>query len=193
MKLSAVFGVTALAVLLGISAPVYAQDESHPQEDRRAEPDGRAHEQDRQNDKRADQPRENREADHQADQPRENRQADQDREKENSRGEQQGQTARHDDRRDGQGEGREARQGGHIPDDRFRANFGREHTFRVGQPVIVEGSPRFQFGGYWFVIAQPWPVGWAYSDPVYVDYLDDQYFLLSPVHPGVQIAINVIF
>ena len=40
--------------------------------------------------------------------------------------------------------------------------------------------------------AQPWPTGWGYSDPVYVDYIDGEYFLLSPVHPGVQIAINVI-
>jgi hypothetical protein len=42
------------------------------------------------------------------------------------------------------------------------------------------------------VIAQPWPVGWAYDDVLYVDYIDGEYFLLSPVHPGVQIAINVI-
>jgi len=188
MKLVAVFGSTALAVLLGVSIPVYAQqDEPHPQEEKRAEPDGKAaHEQERQDDKHADQDKENRQADHQANQ---------DREKDNRRGEAQDQSARQDrqdDRHDHQAEGRKGRQGGHIPDDRFRANFGRQHTFAIGQPVIVEGSPRFQYGGYWFVIAQPWPVGWAYTDVVYVDYIDGEYFLLSPVHPGVQIAINVI-
>ena len=82
--------------------------------------------------------------------------------------------------------------GGRIPDDKFRSHFGRQHTFVVNHPTVIEGQPRFQYGGYWFVIAQPWPVGWAYTDVVYVDYIDGEYFLLSPVHPGVQIAINVI-
>jgi hypothetical protein len=79
-----------------------------------------------------------------------------------------------------------------IPDDKFRAHFGRAHSFRIGHPVIVEGSPRFQYGGYWFVIAQPWPAGWGYNDQVYVDYVDGGYFLFSPVHPGIQISINVV-
>ncbi len=178
MKLAAVLSTTALAVLLAISVPVYAQDESHPQEDKRAEPDGKAaHEQDKQDDKRVDQDK----------QDKEDRQADKDRDKDkDGHGEQ---AARQDDRHDHPAE---AKQGGHIPDDRFRADFGRQHTFTIGRPVIVEGTPRFQYGGYWFVIAQPWPVGWAYTDVVYVDYIDGEYFLLSPVHPGVQIAINVI-
>jgi len=184
MKLFAVCSTTALAILLGISAPVLAQqDESHPQEEKRAEPEGRAHEGERQDGKRANPDKENKDTDHQANQ---------DREKDNRRGDPEDRSARQDDRHDHQGDSREARQGGHIPDDRFRANFGRQHTFAIGQPVIVEGSPRFQYGGYWFVIAQPWPQGWAYSDAVYVDYIDGEYFLLSPVHPGVQIAINVI-
>jgi len=174
MKLAAVLSTTALAVLLAISVPVYAQDESHPQEDKRAEPDGKAaHEQDKQEEKRVDHDK----------QDKEDKQADKDRDKDKE------QAARRDDRHDHPAE---AKQGGHIPDDRFRANFGREHTFTIGHPVIVEGTPRFQYGGYWFVIAQPWPVGWAYTDVVYVDYIDGEYFLLSPVHPGVQIAINVI-
>jgi len=182
MKLAAVLSTTALAVLLAISAPVYAQEESHPQEDKRAEPDGKAaHEQDKQDDKRVDQDKQDKE-DKQADKDR-------DKDKENRHDEQGEQAARQDDRHDRPAG---ARQGGHIPDDRFRANFGRQHTFTIGHPVIVEGTPRFQYGGYWFVIAQPWPVGWAYTDVVYVDYIDGEYFLLSPVHPGVQIAINVI-
>jgi|SRR5208282_6312989 hypothetical protein len=183
MKLAAVLSTTALAVLLAISVPVYAQDESHPQEDKRAEPDGKAaHEQDKQDDKRVDQDKQDKDK-----QDKEDRQADKDRDKDkDGHGEQ---AARQDDRHDHPAE---AKQGGHIPDDRFRADFGRQHTFTIGRPVIVEGTPRFQYGGYWFVIAQPWPVGWAYTDVVYVDYIDGEYFLLSPVHPGVQIAINVI-
>lgn len=184
MKLFAVVGAVGLAALLSISMPVYAQDESHPQEDRRAEPDGKeARQPDRQDDKRAEQDREkdkkqDERADHQADQDRND--------KDNRHAEQQ---ARQDDRHDQPVQGQQGRR---IPEDRFRTNFGRQHTFSIGQPVIVAGTPRFQYGGYWFVIAQPWPVGWAYTDVVYVDYIDGEYFLLSPVHPGVQIAINVI-
>jgi hypothetical protein len=197
MKLVTVFSTTALAVLLGLSVPVYAQqDEAHPQEEKRAEPDGKAaHQPERQDNKPVDKDKENKQGDRQADQPRENRpgdrQASQNGDRDNKHGEQ-GEAARQDDRHEHQAEAREGRQGGHIPDDRFRANFGRQHTFAIGQPVIVEGTPRFQYGGYWFIIAQPWPVDWAYTDVVYVDYIDGEYFLLSPVHPGIQIAINVI-
>src|SRR5271167_1636953 len=82
--------------------------------------------------------------------------------------------------------------GGRIPDDRFRAHFGRDHGFRINRPVMVSGYPRFQYGGYWFGFVDPWPVGWYYTDQVYVDYINGGYYLLSPVHPGFQISINVI-
>lgn len=81
--------------------------------------------------------------------------------------------------------------GGHIPDDKFRAHFGREHTVVIRQPVIVEGQPRFQFGGYWFVIADPWPADWAYTDDCYVDYDDGEYYLFDLLHPGVRVALFV--
>jgi len=60
MKLLAVFSTAALAVLLGMSAPVYAQqDDSHPQEEKRAQPDEKAaYGQDKQEDKRADKDKE---------------------------------------------------------------------------------------------------------------------------------------
>jgi hypothetical protein len=81
---------------------------------------------------------------------------------------------------------------GRIPDAQFHAHFGREHTFHVGHPVVVEGQSRFQFGGYWFGFGEAWPVGWAYTDDVYVDFIDGQYFLIDPVHPGVQLALVVV-
>ncbi len=37
----------------------------------------------------------------------------------------------------------------------------------------------------------PWPVGWIYTDDVYVDYLNGGYFLCSPMHPGIQLSIGV--
>jgi hypothetical protein len=81
---------------------------------------------------------------------------------------------------------------GRIPDDRFRANFGREHVFVINRPVIIEGQPRFQYGGYWFGFNESWPVGWAYTDNVYVDYIDGGYYLYNPFHPGIRIVVIVI-
>lgn len=81
--------------------------------------------------------------------------------------------------------------GQRIPDDKFRSNFGRQHTFRV-QTTVVEGQPRFQYGGYWFALSNAWPVGWAYTDDCYVDYIDGEYVLIDLLHPGVQIALIVV-
>lgn len=180
MKLFTIFSTAALAVILGISAPVYAQqDEPRQQDEKRAQSDEKpAHSEDKQEDKQMEKEKD-----------KEGKQLDRD--KDNRHAEQEEKSAPQGERAE-QGERHEAKTGGHIPDDRFRANFGREHTFHIGHPVIVEGAPRFQYGGYWFVIAQPWPVGWAYTDVVYVDYVGGGYYLLSPVHPGVQLSINVI-
>ena len=84
------------------------------------------------------------------------------------------------------------KRGGHIPDDKFHAQFGRQHTFVVNRPVVVEGQPRFQYGGYWFEIVDPWPVEWAYTDDVYLDYVDGDYFLFDLLHPGVRVAVFVV-
>jgi hypothetical protein len=82
--------------------------------------------------------------------------------------------------------------GGRIPDDKFRAQFGREHRFRMSRPTVVEGQPRFQYGGYWFVIVNPWPAAWLYTDECYIDYVDDQYYLFDVLHPGVGIVVTVV-
>jgi hypothetical protein len=82
--------------------------------------------------------------------------------------------------------------GGHIPDDKFRANFGRQHTVVINRPTIVEGQPRFQYGGYWFNIVDPWPADWAYTDECYIDFVDGEYFLFDLLHPGVRVALFVV-
>jgi hypothetical protein len=92
----------------------------------------------------------------------------------------------------GQNMAQPAGQSGHIPDNKFRANFGRQHTVVIRQPVIVEGQPRFQFGGYWFVISDPWPAGWLYTDDCYIDYVDGEYFLFDLLHPGVRVVLVVV-
>jgi hypothetical protein len=85
-----------------------------------------------------------------------------------------------------------ARGSGRIPDDRFRANFGAEHVFVINQPVIVGGFSRFQYGGFWFGFENPWPEGWYYTDNVYVDYIDGEYYLCNPYYPGVHVGISVV-
>ena len=98
--------------------------------------------------------------------------------------------AKPQDHRD-QAHGKPAGKSARIPDDKFREHFGRQHTVVIRQPVIVECQPRFQYGGYWFVISDPWPAEWAYTDQCYIDDVDGEYFLFDLVHPGVRVALFV--
>jgi hypothetical protein len=88
--------------------------------------------------------------------------------------------------------GRPAGKSAHIPDEKFRTSFGRQHTFVVNRPQVVNGQPSFQYGGYWFEIVDPWPAEWLYTDDVYVDYIDGDYFLFDVLHPGLRIAVFVV-
>jgi hypothetical protein len=85
-----------------------------------------------------------------------------------------------------------ARGSGRIPDDRFRANFGSAHNFHMGNPVLVGGYSRFQYGGFWFGFVQPWPVGWYYTDDVYIDYVDGGYYMFNPYYPGARFSLSVV-
>ena len=85
-----------------------------------------------------------------------------------------------------------ARGSGRIPDDRFRSNFGRGHDFHMGNPVLVGGYSRFQYGGFWFGFVQPWPSGWYYTDDVYIDYVDGGYYMYNPYYPGARFSISVV-
>jgi hypothetical protein len=85
-----------------------------------------------------------------------------------------------------------ARGSGRIPDARFHSNFGHDHYFRIGTPVMVSGYSRFQYGGFWFGFVEPWPSGWYYTDDVYIDYVDDGYYMYNPYYPGTRFAISVV-
>ncbi len=87
---------------------------------------------------------------------------------------------------------RPAGKSAHIPDEKFRAQFGRTHTFKVQSAVVGEGQSRFVYGGYTFVFVDPWPVEWAFTDDCYVDYIDGEYFLFDVFHPGVRVALFVV-
>ena len=84
-----------------------------------------------------------------------------------------------------------------IPEDRFRGYFGRDHFFRIsGLPLrFVGGYPRFLYDGYWIMFVDPWPEtwppNWYETDDVYLDWVDDGYYLFDRAHPGIGIAVTV--
>ena len=86
----------------------------------------------------------------------------------------------------------EGKRGGHIPDEKFRASFGRQHTFVVSRPVIIENRPRFQYASYWFEFVDPWPTAWAYTDDCYIEFIDGEYFLFNVRHPGERVLVFVV-
>lgn len=84
-----------------------------------------------------------------------------------------------------------------IPEDRYRGYFGPNHWFRMYRyPVEMYGGyPRFQYGGFWFGLVDPWPEYWAdnwyENDEVYIVYFEDGYYLYNRRHPRDRIAITV--
>ncbi|MGA2436851.1 MAG: hypothetical protein ABSG25_16370 [Bryobacteraceae bacterium] len=62
-----------------------------------------------------------------------------------------------------------------------------------GEPTMYMGYPRFSYGGYSFMLLDPWPESWAadwYNDDVYIAY-DDGYYLYDRNYPGVGLALTV--
>ncbi len=87
--------------------------------------------------------------------------------------------------------------GYYIPESQFRVHFGSPHRFRIRAcPAIYNGYPRFRYGGYWFVMVDPWPEFWSdnwyETDDVYIDY-SDGYYLYNRRHPGVALALSISF
>jgi len=78
--------------------------------------------------------------------------------------------------------------GGRIPADRYKANFGREHSFRVSEGDYR--NHRFEYGGYSFGFVDPWPSNWLYSQNVYVIEIDGVYYLCNPMYPGVNLELS---
>src|SRR5271165_5300539 len=84
-----------------------------------------------------------------------------------------------------------------IPEDRYNGYFGSNYAFVIyNQPyMVVGGFPRFQYGGFWFSLVDPWPNTWAnnwyQTDDVYVVYQDNGYYMYNRRHPHVGIAISV--
>ena len=85
-----------------------------------------------------------------------------------------------------------------IPEDRYRDYFGPSHAFRIySYPVVVVGGyPRFQYGGLWFSVIDPWPEywpgDWYDNDDVYIEYYGGGYYLYNRSrYPQDRIAVSV--
>jgi cytochrome oxidase assembly protein ShyY1 len=79
--------------------------------------------------------------------------------------------------------------GGRIPADRYKANFGQAHRFRVNESDYR--NRRFQYGGYWFGFQAAWPSNWLYTQDVYVVEIDGVYYLCNANYPGVNLMLSV--
>ena len=190
MRVFRLLNLAILSVLVASSAAVYAQDEKQQEEKPRQEEPKQQAEPKRQDEarpaSRQDEMKPLRQDE--AKPPKEDKQEPK-REEDKQREEMK--SGRQEPGRQ-EGHGRPATKSAHIPDDKFRAQFGRVHTFRVQRPVAVESGQGFLYGGYSFLLVDAWPPEWAYTDDCYVDYIDGEYFLFDMLHPGVRIAVMVV-
>jgi hypothetical protein len=190
MKLVGIISTAVLSLTLGVAAPAYAQDKqeeekSKPaQEEKKAEP-AKPKKQDEKNAQQQDKNTKQEEKSAQ--------QQDKNNQQEQKNAQQQDRNNKQEEKNAQQQQHNQPAQraggGSRIPDDRYKANFGREHTFRVSHGDFSSG--RFQYGGYWFGFGGAWPSNWLYTQDVYVIEIDGMYYLCNPMYPGVNLAINV--
>jgi hypothetical protein len=180
-----VIGIVSTAVLsLILAAPVYAQ-EQHDQEQEKAKPE--------ENEKKA-QPEKSAKPEEKSAKPEEKNARQENNAKpeekiapreNNSKPEERNAQVQHAQ----PAQRAEANRGGRIPDDRYKANFGQQHTFRVSQGDY--NNHRFQYGGYSFGFVGAWPSNWLYTQNVYVIDIDGVYYLCNPAYPGVNVELAV--
>jgi DNA mismatch repair ATPase MutL len=192
-------GIISTAVLsLTIAAPAYAQQDQHDQQEeqkakpaqdeKKAQPEKPAKQAEKsQPDKNAKPEEKGAQQQDRNAKPEEKQAQQQDKNaKPEERNAQQRQQQVEPARQEQHGDGN---RGGRIPDDRYQANFGREHTFRVTQGDY--SNHRFQYGGYSFGFVDAWPSNWLYTEDLYVIDINGVYYLCNPMYPGVNIALSV--
>jgi DNA mismatch repair ATPase MutL len=182
MKVIGIISTAALSLILGTAALAYAQqdqDKPGPQ-DEKAQKDRSAKQEDKntkQQDKNNTTQRE-----------KSAQQQDNNSKQEEKNAQQQNRNNKQDEKNTQQAQRAGSR--GRIPDERFRANFGREHSFRVSQ-ADYSRDRRFQYGGYSFVFVDAWPSNWLYTQDVFVVEIDGVYYLCNAMYPGVNITLNI--
>jgi outer membrane biosynthesis protein TonB len=213
MKATGIISIAILSLLLGTAAVVYAQqDQDKPtprdekaQKDKSAKQEGKnAQQQDKNNtnqrEKNAKQQDNNsRQEEKNAQEQNKNntkqeeksaQQQDKNNRQEKNNAQQQNRNNKQDEKNTQQAQRAGGNGRGRIPEDRFRASFGREHSFRVNQ-ADYSRDRRFQYGGYSFVFVDEWPSNWLYTQDVFVVEIDGVYYLCNAMYPGVNITLNL--
>jgi hypothetical protein len=160
MKLVGAISTAVLSLSLGIGIPAYAQQEPHDQQE-----------------ENKDKPAQEKEKKAQPEKPV--KQEEKNNKPEEKNAQQQG--------RPQQNEQHAA--AGRIPADRYKANFGSEHHFRVSEGDYR--NHRFQYGGYSFGFVDAWPSNWLYTQDVYVVEINGMYYLCNASYPGVNLTLSI--
>jgi len=207
MKTFAAFGTTFLFLILSVSVPrPLAQEHengrnganSQPQQDENRQPTARPQSEPQrdENKQTTTTPQEDRRREPSTPEPRANRPDQERSDQEKARQpephpQQQERTPAQTERNESRPA--EAQRGKRIPDDHFRASFGPRHTFRLRREEVINNPrPVITYSGYSFELLEPWPQEWSFDDDCYIVYVDDQYYLFNPVHPGMRIALIVV-
>jgi hypothetical protein len=179
MKIFSAIGISVLT--LAVLLPAYAQQEQHEQKEEEKGKSAQESEKKEQPAKPAKQEEKNAQQQHEQAKPVERNAQQQHaqpkpaKEEERNAQQQHAQPAEH--------------RGGRIPADRYQANFGRDHRFRVSQGDY--SNHRFQYGGYSFGFVGGWPSNWLYTQDVYVVEINGVYYLCNAAYPGVNVELSV--
>ena len=219
MKVIGITSAAILSLLLGIAAPAYAQHEEQGERKDHAQQDGHEQGRSEQHGQQQQSQHNQQQTQDRQQQAQRNQQQAQDRQQQDQHNQQQARArlqpqrtyqqqrvqqsawqehrSQHwqSDHRNWQQRG--GYRGYRIPDERYRGYFGPSHGFRInGLPfMVVGGYPRFQYEGYWISTVDPWPEYWGNdwydNDDVYVNYVDNGYYLYNRRYPGEGIAISI--
>jgi hypothetical protein len=184
MKLVGALSAAVLSLSLGIGIPAYAQQEQHDQQEENKDKPAQEKEKKVQPEQSAKPDEKNARQEEKAAKPEEKnvRQEKSAKPEEKNAQEQHAQQPKPEQKEEHAG-------GGRIPADRFKANFGREHSFRVSEGDYR--NHRFQYGGYWFGFESVWPSNWLYTQDVYVVEINGVYYLCNASYPGVNLTLSV--
>ena len=184
MKMVGILSTALLTLTLGVGVPAYAQQDQHEQEENK---DKAAQEKEKARPEKPVTAGEKKAQEEKNNKPEEkNAQEEKNKQEEKNAQEQHTRQVKTEQKVE---RGNNNNKGGRIPDERFRANFGQEHRFRVSQANYRDR--RFQYGGYWFGFVGEWPSNWLYTQDVYVVDIDGVYYLCNANYPGVNIVLSV--
>jgi phage repressor protein C with HTH and peptisase S24 domain len=191
MKTIGIISTAALALLLGVPALSYAQDDKDQKPEEKQEQKDKPAEKAAPEDKDVKQEEKNTQQEDRNKQQEQKNAQQQDRNtKQEEKSSQQQDKNNQQQQKNAQQAQRGGNHGGRIPDDRFQANFGRQHSFHVSQSDYSRDR-RFEYGGYSFGFVDAWPGNWLYTQDVYVIEIDGVYYLCNASYPGVNVALSI--